>query len=515
MSTTASTLTPQQTPAEPGSSTRLRLLIAIGAATVLLLFWTLFVRASNAVSGLTLESFEQLGFNQYFWGFAAQELFVPLVLLFVFSRTALFRRVVTRPDVSDIPPADLAWLIAVLAGIQLLFFGYEYWLIVTEEQQVTLGLLMVLVAGLLGGWRAGLAIGLVTSVALGLVDYLGWSDEPFQFAVYVEYYVLKFLPAATAVWLGVVAGCSAQLLRERRFRPIVVFGTAVVAELLAFGFYFLSTDYAGFLVERLLPNVVTSGLAALAFAMMVRIVLEEQSQLDAEAAQLALAQTQLKLTEANLALAEAELRALHAQINPHFFFNSLNTIRYFIRTEPDTARDLLLRLSEIFQQALSAGEFVPLRDELQHVEAYLVLEKARLEEKLQIVWTNLARTYLDTAVPTLVLQPIVENAVIHGIATQPGGGTLHIVINHVGDDLLFQVDDDGAGFDTAGFEAYLRGDLTALAGRQAVVDNGRVSIGLRNVDERLRMLYGDAYGLHVESTPGHGTRVVFKVPLAA
>lgn len=206
-------------------------------------------------------------------------------------------------------------------------------------------------------------------------------------------------------------------------------------------------------------------------------------------------------------MAQAELRALHAQINPHFFFNSLNTIRYFIRTEPETARDLLTKLSEIFQRSLSAGEFVPLREEISHVDAYLALEKARLEERLQIVWTNLAEEQLDLLVPTLILQPLVENAVIHGISPRTEGGALHIVINQVGDDLLLQVDDNGVGFEPPPLSGSAAPDVPAEDTRS------RPAIGLRNVDSRLRRLYGPAYALILTSKLGKGTRAIVKIPL--
>jgi LytS/YehU family sensor histidine kinase len=255
-------------------------------------------------------------------------------------------------------------------------------------------------------------------------------------------------------------------------------------------------------VARLLPNLAVAALATLALYLMVREVLDDATRRQVEAAQLELAEANLALTQTKLALAQAELRALHAQINPHFLFNSLNTIRYFIRTDPSQARDLLTSLSELFQRALSAGEFVSLREEISHVEAYLALEQARLDERLQVIWTNLARTALDAPVPTLVLQPLVENAVIHGISPKPEGGVLHIVISELGPDLLIQVDDNGLGFDAGNWR------------KAAAPAPARGSIGLRNVDERLRMLYGDSYGLHVESAPGEGTRIVLRVPLA-
>jgi len=185
-----------------------------------------------------------------------------------------------------------------------------------------------------------------------------------------------------------------------------------------------------------------------------------------------------------------------------FLFNALNTIRYFGHTDPDAARRLLLDLSEIFQRSLHSGDLVPLRDEKSYVDAYLALEKARLSERLRIEWSVAPEVDLDCLVPTLILQPIVENAVVHGIARKPDGGTVHITIERAGDDLLLQVEDDGEGIPPV--------LLPELLSRKR--GNGK-AIGLRNVDGRLRALYGAEYGLALESEIGRGTRVMFRVPV--
>jgi LytS/YehU family sensor histidine kinase len=224
--------------------------------------------------------------------------------------------------------------------------------------------------------------------------------------------------------------------------------------------------------------------------------------------------TQQKAEVAQLALTQAELRALRAQINPHFLFNALNTIRYFVRTDAGAARDLLLDLSEVFQRALRSGEFVTLRDELSYVQSYLALEKARLDKRLQISWSIRTDTatldtppvtneslLLDHPVPTLILQPIVENAVIHGIAKKRGGGIVSITVKQVEDDLLLQVEDDGPGINSVRLTEILKPEQKSK------------SIGLRNVDGRLRTLYGDEYCLFITSGVDAGTCVQIKIPL--
>jgi signal transduction histidine kinase len=503
-------------------------LLWIALACALLLAWAVFVRANNDYPPLDWGRFRELGFDPWVVGFAAQEMLLPVALLFLFSRWPLFRQCITRnPETTG-----LRWrLFLVLAGGQILYALYQYGLIRATESSVTLGLIMAVAAGVLGGLPVGLGVGVVAMVTNALLAYFPWPGlEPVDWDTFLTWFMLFNLGALAALWAGIVAGLASPSLRlPPRFalRKLLFLGLGV--DFFASFCLFVASDSDGWVVERLLPNLAVAALAVLALQLMVRDVLDDETRRDAEAAQLELAQANLALTQTKLALAQAELRALHAQINPHFLFNSLNTIRYFIRTDPSQARDLLTSLSELFQRALSAGEFVPLREEISHVEAYLSLEQARLDERLQVIWTNLARSALEAPVPTLILQPLVENAVIHGISPKPEGGVIHIVVNQVGVDLLIQVDDNGMGFDAHNWQTVPVQEPTPPAQANALVARdprslvspgttsglalGRPSIGLRNVDERLRMLYGEQYHLHVESAPGNGTRVVIRIPL--
>ncbi len=483
---------------------RTQAFLATAVITVGAMVWAMFVRSSNIGEPFTFADWVDFSlFTPYILGFALQETLIPLALLYALSRTNLFRRIVTHTQAAT----DEWQLEGFLLGMQLIVFLLRLGLVRTTDDQATIDLLLALVAGLLGGWVSGLGVGLFATFLIGLGTYLSWEEPSFSLATYFEYAVLKNMEAIVAVWAGSAIGLTLPILRERRFQPLITAVLSIGLIIFAFWLMLYATNYPAFYLDRLLPNAVIFALAQAAVALMVRNVQDEETRRRAESARLELAQANLNLAQTRLALTQAELRALHAQINPHFFFNTLNTIRYFVRTNPDKARDLLIKLSEIFQRALSAGEFVPLRDEISYVEAYLALEKARLDERLKIVWTNLAKPLLETPVPTLVLQPLVENAVIHGVSQQPAGGTIHIIFNRLGDDLLIQVDDDGPGFDVA----------QVVNGRSPTPDSAeptRPSIGLRNVDERLRMLYGEPYRLHIESQPGQGTTIVFKIPLS-
>ncbi|MFI7586313.1 histidine kinase [Spongisporangium articulatum] len=217
-------------------------------------------------------------------------------------------------------------------------------------------------------------------------------------------------------------------------------------------------------------------------------------------AQVALAELDRSRTRAM----EAELRALRAQISPHFVYNSLTAIASFVRTEPDRARELLLEFADFTRYALRRdGAFTTLADELSNVERYLTLEQARFGDQL-VVRLQIAPEVLPVAVPFLAVQPLVENAVRHGLRRKLGVGHVTLGAQDAGAEALIWVDDDGAGADP---ELIRR----LLAGESPEGDGGG-SMGLSNVDARLRQVYGDDHGLVVETAPGAGLRVSFRVP---
>lgn len=197
---------------------------------------------------------------------------------------------------------------------------------------------------------------------------------------------------------------------------------------------------------------------------------------------------------------EAELRALRAQISPHFIYNSLAAIASFVRTDPERARELLLEFADFTRYALRrGGAFTTLAEELRNVERYLTLEQARYGDRMRIS-LMIAPEVLPVTVPYLAIQPIVENAVRHGIAGKEGGGAVSIVATDRGSEAEICIEDDGLGSDPEAIRRALDG--------QAASD----SVGLGNVDARLRQVYGDDFGLVVETAPGAGTKVTFRVP---
>jgi two-component system LytT family sensor kinase len=203
-------------------------------------------------------------------------------------------------------------------------------------------------------------------------------------------------------------------------------------------------------------------------------------------------------------LMAAELRALRAQISPHFIYNSLTAVASFTRTDPERARELLLEFADFTRYALRrGGEFTTLAQELRNVERYLVLEQARFGDRLRVS-LRVAPEVLPTVLPFLVIQPLVENAVRHGLEGHAGAVTVAISAMDDGLAALLVVEDDGAGASPDVIRAALE--------RGGMDDGRRSSVGLANVDARLRQVFGDSYGLVVETAPTAGMKVSFRVP---
>lgn len=212
----------------------------------------------------------------------------------------------------------------------------------------------------------------------------------------------------------------------------------------------------------------------------------------------------------------ARLDALRAQINPHFLFNVLNTIASKARTRPEEARELLLRLSEFFRYAVrQEGHFAEFAQEYFFVRTYLSLEQARFGERLQIRY-DIDPQVLTSRVPVLTIQPLVENAVKHGIAGKKEGGTVRLRarVDPLTRTTSIRVSDDGVGMDPQ--------VLARLTARQTEVASGQDSaltgpdhagVGLQNISERLDSLFGDRYDLSISTPRSGGTVVDLSIPL--
>ncbi|HMF74311.1 MAG TPA: histidine kinase, partial [Bryobacteraceae bacterium] len=202
---------------------------------------------------------------------------------------------------------------------------------------------------------------------------------------------------------------------------------------------------------------------------------------------------QLELQHARLT--EARLAALTNQINPHFLFNTLNSIATLIRIDPGSARNMIYRLSKILRRLLRKTEnYSPLREEISFIDDYLAIEMVRFGDKLRFQKEIDANT-VDRLVPSMILQPIIENSIRHGLASKLDSGTVRLRAWLDGARLMISVEDDGVGIQES--------KLATL------FESG---IGVSNVNERLRVLFGAGYRLRIDSKPGEGTRTLIEIP---
>ena len=202
-----------------------------------------------------------------------------------------------------------------------------------------------------------------------------------------------------------------------------------------------------------------------------------------------------KLEDQQRLLTEARLEALSSQINPHFLFNTLNSVSSLIRTRPEQARAVVYKLSNILRRLLRKHDnFNPLRDELNFIDDYLSIEMVRFGDKLRFT-KDVGEDTLDRPVPSMLLQPLIENCIRHGLSGKLEGGTILLASHIVDGRLRLVVEDDGVGIPEARLATLL--------------DQG---IGVSNINERLKLFFGSSYRMWIDSRPGQGTRIEIELP---
>ena len=209
---------------------------------------------------------------------------------------------------------------------------------------------------------------------------------------------------------------------------------------------------------------------------------------------------QIKLEEQERLLLHARMEALQNQINPHFLFNTLNSISSLVRFDPDRARDVIFKLATILRRLLNSSEaFAPLREEFEFIDNYLDIEVVRFgRDKLQVV-KELDPASLDVMVPSMLLQPLVENSIKHGLSPKVEGGSIYLRSRVSDTRLIIEVEDDGVGMGGAHLE-----QRSTWAG---------MGIGMANISERLQVLYGDTARMTIDSHEGKGTLIRIRLPL--
>jgi two-component system LytT family sensor kinase len=401
-------------------------------------------------------------------------------------RFARFRKLVfTETRDSDQKVMLLLFLTPPLAiGVMLRIFGYSYFDL-TLEGSFLMGLIGGRMVGLLGG-------SLISLAAFGNHE---WLSSPMAASVgLLAGFIREAIPDKEDIWhfgpflfLGIPRWISRVLRGIRGNRVMLPLFTcaafaagrdALAAAVPARWLYSNHPSNLGYLILDVLSSV-------MCVAMAIKIWNNTRIEMNLEQNQ------QLLL--------KARMDALTSQINPHFLFNTLNTVSSLIRFDPDMARGVVVKLSNILRRLLRKHEtFVPLREELDFIDDYLDIEVIRFgRDKLQIL-KEIDEEALDAFVPSMLLQPIIENAIKHGLAPRLEGGEIRIRTMRRGGRLYLEIDDNGIGMPSE---------------RLSEVYGG--GIGISNVHERLHLLYGDQFKMDIRSQEGEGTQIRIEIPEVA
>ena len=420
----------------------------------------------------------------------------PLVLLLVkvavaasvasfLTRFGWFQRILLREDRTLSQRVQMALFCAVIYGAGV---GTR---VVTRPnyQAVDLGLEGSLVMGMLGGYVTGLLAGVLISIPAMFGGEL--MTMPLLAAVGVLGGVLRDLaPDKEFIWrftpfpeMAIVRLLRKGDLRLPAFSIGCVF-VIVVAELLRQAL-FRSFPKEMFALQW--PGSGGWGLVAFCATTVATTVLPIKIW-NSNRSEKKLEQQQMRLNEARLA-------ALSSQIQPHFLFNTLNSVTALIRLDPEKARQVVLKLSKILRRVLRQQDnLITVREEIAFIEDYLSIEMVRFGDKLQFI-KEIDPATLDLLVPSMLLQPLVENSIRHGLANKVSGGTIRVRSQLVEGRLQILVEDDGVGIPES--------KLATL------FENG---IGVNNVNQRLKVLFGAGYRMWIDSRVGEGTSTGIEFP---
>jgi len=407
----------------------------------------------------------------------------------VLARSKHFKAMLMRENRTLLGRLTLGLWLAVVFGasVTVRIFGQNTY------QGADLGLEGSLLAGLLGGYVTGLASGIV--IALPAVFAGEWLTLPLLAGIGVLGGMLRDLaPDAEEIWrFSPFFDLSVwRFFRESRNYRRTAFHLIFLAAILVAEFlrqtlgammmpkrvFYLHLDPTHALTEIALY-------ATTLFAVTIPLKIWNNTR------------NEKKLEEQARLLVEARLAALTSQINPHFLFNTLNSVSSLIRSNPDQARAMVVKLSKVLRRLLRMHDnFTTLAEELSFIEDYLSIEVVRFGDKLRFV-RDVADDTLAMLVPSMLLQPLVENSIKHGLSGKVEGGTIRIHTHRTESRLFLVVEDDGVGISE-----------TKLA---SLLDHG-MGIGVGNVNERLKVLFGDNYRMWIESQTGRGTRVQIEVP---
>ena len=407
--------------------------------------------------------------------------FIQQIAIFVLLALLLFRFRFLKSAVAQFDSTfSSLWKITVVlgtasllgAGIGLIRYGQSSWSFI-DLQIIFIGL-----SGLVGGVAVGFLTGVVNSA--------------FRFLIIPGASVYSLVPLA----IGVVGGLVRRLQREPALRPLdIIAGGLVIGVLHSFFMYapiFSYLPLRSFLTAVFLLSIVECGFVVLFFRLAWHIFKEE------------------KRKEMEQELVRTRLRFLQAQINPHFLFNTLNTIAAVCGEEnAERARQLIIQLSTFFRRITKQeSDCVSLRDEFEYIDAYLEIEQARFRERLQVEkHIELSRAGYGTLVPILAIQPIVENAIKHGLSKKAEGGKLVINAKEEDSRIVIEVHDTGIGMSEE-----VKQHLFEEKPSTPPFDRSDKGIGLANIRERLGRFYDRRFQMSLSSARGEGTTVTLSLP---
>jgi two-component system LytT family sensor kinase len=420
------------------------------------------------------------------WVILLVKLAVAASLASILTRFGAFQRMLMREERTLGQRVLMALVCAGIYGS-----GVLTRIVTNSYQAVDLGLEGSLVMGMLGGYVTGLLAGVLISVPAMVHGEL-LSMPLFAAAGIMGGLLRDLAPDKEFLWRFTMFPDVAlfRLLRKGDLRlpafSIACVGVIFLAELMRDQ---IATHFQGrvFALQQnwkddpwwMIAMVYVTTLFATALPIKIWNSNRNEKQLE---------QQQMRLNEARLA-------ALSSQINPHFLFNTLNSVAALIRLNPDQARQVVHRLSKILRRLLRQQEnLTTLGEELSFIDDYLSIEMVRFGEKLRFV-KDIDPATLEMLVPSMLLQPLVENSIRHGLASKVDGGTIHVRSRLAGKRLQILVEDDGVGIPEA--------KLATLF---------ELGIGVNNVNERLKVLFGAHYKMWIDSRPGEGTSTGIELP---
>jgi two-component system LytT family sensor kinase len=427
-------------------------------AQTLLIHLALKLGVAAAVSSTLVRSkeFKQLLFRE-------ERVFRQKVYLVLCMALPIMVGVWIRISVPSFLAGDLSFETALLLGV------------IGGRWAGSLGGVLMGIPALLHGEWAAMPFGVLSGLVAGQLRTMAADkDDIWSFSPFIDQSIFRLI--------------RRNLPRPRLFDWQIMFFTTVVA------LRFVQTELARYLPHSIFslesPNIYVWAAIYAASVTAIGIEIKIFNSV----------RIQIKLEEQERLLLHARMEALQNQINPHFLFNTLNSISSLVRFDPEKARDVISKLATILRRLLnSADAFVPLREEVEFIDNYLDIEVVRFgPEKLRVV-KELDPASLDVMVPSMLLQPLVENSIKHGLSAMVEGGSIYLRSRLSDAGLVIEVEDDGVGMAAA--------QVLQFTGSRGT------GIGMANVSERLEVLYGDAARITIDSHEGKGTLVRIRLPL--